>query len=70
MDLKEFIKDYDRKNQQQFFNEIFEEIATDNLPKETAIRMFKNFCKESGLELEMPMIKEKRQVFKNTKRKH
>lgn len=70
MDLKEFIKDYDRKNQQQFFNEIFEEIATDNLPKETAIRMFKNFCKESGLELEMPMIKEKQQVFKFSKRKH
>ena len=46
--LAEFIKNFDIKNQNRYFKEIFEEVYKGNIPLKTAISMVETFYKESG----------------------
>lgn len=46
--LVEFIKQFDIKNQERYFDEIFNEVYSGNIPRKIALKMLETFFQESG----------------------
>ncbi len=53
VDLREFIKNFDIKNQKQYFKEIFEEANKGKIQFKTAIKMLDTFFNESGRNIDI-----------------
>ncbi len=57
--LVEFIKQFDRKNQEVYFQEIFEEVANGKIPLKTAVGMVESFFSESGRNIDITKVSKK-----------